>query len=272
MPLSREEAFELWAPHGAPWSAWTKPVLFAHFPAVIDPSFGSEPPRRVAVWERPVTGNELLVVDLPGTLSLALAERLVAAGIRPVPLFNAIPARPEQLIAGSGYQPRELVDIDPIVEALANATLRLRHALASLPAEAPPAFLLDSRRSLGVPPRPGDFDNRSLSLPTDFPSAELLQSRGITSVLLVLEEDDSKALGGQPRSDLSHTLLRWQEAGLTILGCQIDDSGCVFPGEVVHVRRPPWFRALWYGVLATFGLKRNPMGGFGGKLPLPSSG
>lgn len=271
MPLTREGAFELWAPDAAPWSPWAKPVLFAHLPKVLEPDDDSLQLTVTAPWPR-ATGEELLVVDLPGAWSLELAESFVHAGFRPVPLFNAIPARLDELMVSGRYQPRELVDVDPIVEALGSATLRLQEALSSLRLEAPPAFLLDSQRSFGGPPRPGDFDNRSISLPTDFPSAELLKARGITRVLLVLAEDSGEDSADEPSSDLAHTLLRWQQAGLVISSCRVDAAGHCSPRTVVQVRRPRWFRALWYGVLATFGLRRSPLGGFGGKLPLPSSG
>lgn len=38
------------------------------------------------------------------------------------------------------------------------------------------------------------------------------------------------------------------------------------------IQRPSRFRFLLYNALATFGLKRAPLGGFGGLLPMPSSG
>ena len=39
----------------------------------------------------------------------------------------------------------------------------------------------------------------------------------------------------------------------------------------ITVRRPFLYRQLWQRMLATFGLKRSPLGGFGGVLPIPSS-
>jgi hypothetical protein len=32
------------------------------------------------------------------------------------------------------------------------------------------------------------------------------------------------------------------------------------------------YRRIWQRVLATMGLRRNPLGGFGGLLPVPSAG
>ena len=63
---------------------------------------------------------------------------------------------------------------------------------------------------------PPAFDNRSVSLPTDFPSANLLLSYGVRRVVLV------QATDGQPQADLAHTLLRWQQAGIDMMRSAVD--------------------------------------------------
>jgi hypothetical protein len=103
----------------------------------------------------------------------------------------------------------------------------------------------------------------SISLPTDFPSANLLRSRGITRVVVV----QPKSI--LPDPDLCHTLRRWQDAGLPILLKSLEEAGAPVP---VIVNRPLGFRLLWHNFLATIGLKRSPFGGFGGRLPVPSAG
>jgi hypothetical protein len=124
--------------------------------------------------------------------------------------------------------------------------------------------LLDAQRRIGTDiPRPGAFDNRSVSLPTDFPSGLFLQSHGIQNVVLVVREKSA------PQADLAHTLSAWQEAGLSIRTRTVDGVG---PPEPLRVARPSNFRVLWYRLLATMGLRRNPLGGFGGTIPMPSSG
>ena len=40
----------------------------------------------------------------------------------------------------------------------------------------------------------------------------------------------------------------------------------------IQVSRPSQFRGLWYRFLAMLGFKRNPLGGFGGEIPVPSAG
>jgi hypothetical protein len=156
--------------------------------------------------------------------------------------------------------PRATVDMYPIVRLLIQVTRgRMLRTLSPL---APPAFLLDSRRrGIGATPRPGDFDNRSISLPTDFPSANFMLASRIRDVIVIQEQE------GAPQQDLAHTLRRWQDAGMRIMTS--------IPGgtpKPVEVGRPPRFRHLWYGLLERLRLRQNPLGGYGGFLPVASAG
>lgn len=263
MSLTREQLFELWAPTSSPWSVWAKPVLFSFLraPPADEPSPERDiAPPDIAPWAPAADGATAIVVDLPGAHCVRLGEALVLAGFRPVPLFNAVPS-------ATG-----LVDVQPIAHALHGVSERVAVPLSSLPAAAPPAFLLDANRREGRPPRPGDFDNRSISLPTDFPSASLLQSRGVARVLLVVAAGKQPSAPAGPANDLAHTLLRWQIAGLPIHSCSLTSSFEASPLSLIEVARPSRFGALWHNALSLFGLRRNPLGGFGGTLPLPSSG
>jgi hypothetical protein len=40
----------------------------------------------------------------------------------------------------------------------------------------------------------------------------------------------------------------------------------------ITVARPNWFGTIWHNALSVIGLRRSPLGGFGGKLPIPSAG
>ena len=44
------------------------------------------------------------------------------------------------------------------------------------------------------------------------------------------------------------------------------------PAVPMVVNRPSGFRSLWHRLLVAAGLRRNPLGGFGGMLPEPSAG
>jgi hypothetical protein len=224
-----------------------------------------------APWAPPADGTTVLVIDLPGVQCVHLGETLLHAGFRPIPLFNAVPGPWGFGAIERGDPARTVVDVDPTINAIGQATIRLRDRLEQLPATAPPAFLLDADRRLGNP-RPGDFDNRSVSLPTDFPSAVFLQSRGVTRAVVVIEAHGRTVTGDQPATDLAHTLLRWQAAGITILSCPLDENLEGSGARTITVTRPSWFGAIWHNALSVVGLRRNPMGGFGGTLPVPSAG
>ena len=282
--MSSEDAFAIWAPTDGPWSPWVKPLLFAHDPtwSGADPDLIEVPeptwldPGRATEGYRELTKKApepttAIVVDLPGALGVAWGIAFARKGWRPVPLYNAIPggiAGGVPMVSASdqfGAVPvlrdtSACVDVAPILSAMRRATPIL--SAIPLPAERPPVFLLDANRRDGLP-SPGRFDNRSISLPTDFPSAVFLRSRRIERVVLV------QRLGVDPQEDLAHTLLAWQQGGIAILVKELERDA---EPQAIEVRPPSRFRALWHRALATMGLKRAPLGGFGGTIPIPSAG
>lgn len=241
-----ETLFASFAPDGAPWSPWVKPVLFAAL-ATGEPAPTEEPTPLDVAWAPSPPADTLVVVDLPGARAVQAGMALAERGFRPIPLFNGTP----------GLKPA--VATRGIVEALTDAAPRLG-ALA-LPLDAPPAFLLDrARRGKGYKPEPGSYDNRWMTFPQDFPSANLLLARGLRRAIVWLP-----ALK-VPDDDLQHVLRRWQEAGIRIL---LQHDGASAPAEPYAVPRPNAFRAAWYVALAMFGLGRSDVGGFGTRVPIP---
>jgi hypothetical protein len=254
--MNRTEAFSAWVPDlpddqfGSAWTQWAKPVLFAAI---------SEATPAIILQEEtfPILESDLkswgagiaIVVDLPGPRAVRFGLAAAQLGMRPVPLFNGSPGR------------EELIPTSDLIEAIRAGGVLLQ---ARSPGnDAAPAFLLDSRRmSQDAKPAPGKFDNRWLTFPQDFPSANLLRARGIASVVVVQEKM------AQPADDLAHVLRRWQDAGVAI-HCATPES---LKAEPLDVKRPARFRRLWYGVLALMGLMSNSAGGFGGVIPHPSAG
>jgi hypothetical protein len=238
-----ERCYEDWAPADSPWSAWAKPVLFGQmdgleFRSVATDGFAGRLPR----FDRDVA----LVVDLEGSEAVRAGLELARRGWRPVPLFNAT----------RGSKP--LVDVFPTMTMLVAggeliASTRIRP-------DAPPAFLIDARRMTGYPV-PGTYDNRSIVLPQDFPSANLLRSRGINTAVLVREGT------GRPQEDLSHVLLRWQRGGISLKAQNLNGEE-----DNLVVTPPSLFRRAWYRVIALLKLRRNNVGGFGALVPEASSG
>jgi hypothetical protein len=285
--MDSETVFREWAVECI-WSPWVKPVLFAHLTSdiifrALGDTTGEMIPADVSGVFR-ATGTTAIVVDLPGASSITTGLALVDLGYRPIPVYNSVPVLlreasaptvvspppdPTQPNPTSGALnltsevargPRTVVDMYPIVRRLVQVAQS--ESLKALSLHAPPAFLLDSRRrGVGSTCLPGDFDNRSISLPTDFPSANLLLANRIRDVIVIQEQQ------GETQQDLAHTLRRWQEAGIRIL-----TSTPGQPPELIVIPRPPRFRHLWYGLLARMGLRQNPLGGYGGFLPVASAG
>ncbi len=248
------ELFDLWAPPGGLWSPWAKPVLFAELGAVAPVDLYAEPLPSVSLAPSP---RAALVVDLPGASSVKAGLALLNAGFRPVPLYNGNRG-PGVLNLSSGA----VIDNEPILGWLCAGAALLQGQ--PLPSEAPPAFLLDSRRRSRIPPAPGRFDNRWIVFPQDFPSASFLASQAIERAVL-LQED----IQAQPQEDLAHVLRRWQQAGIPIFVGGVTSAGSAQPLTVDPPKRFGW---LWYRALALMGLRRNSAGGFGSVVPQPSSG
>jgi hypothetical protein len=187
----------------------------------------------------------VLVLDLPGEEAVRTGVALAARGYRPVPLFNACTDSNEIL---------EQISIIAALRAGAETLASMR-----LPAAAPPAFLLDSRRlGAGLPADPGSFDNRWKTFPQDFPSASFLVGRGFRRVLLIQRYDR------EPQDDLVHVLRRWQDAGIAIDAKDVADKN---PPRQIDVARPPWYRLAWERTLSMLGLRRGWHGGFGVHVP-----
>lgn len=241
--MTEKEAFDAWAPPDAAWSAWAKPVAFVNLRHVHE----GATPERLEAEPSPagIDAATAVVVDLPGPRAVAKGLALARSGWQPVPLFNG------------NLGPAPVVELTPLLRALRAGAEELR--ASPPPRDAPPAFLLDAARmGGGQTPRAGEFDNRWVTFPQDFPSASYLAERGIRRVLVVQD-------GDRIAEDLTHVLLRYREGSLEVLLLRDLDSPPV-PATLV---KPSRFRSVWYRLLATLGLHRSMGGGFGGVVPDP---
>jgi len=257
--MTGRELYEVWAPAFDEWSPWVKPVLFAEIDDLANDT-GSvdtldQSGLRCSVEARRDTA---VVVDLPGLRSLVAGFDLAKAGYRPVPLYNTTSGRSQKVPPEKCVLP----DVATLVRML-SAPLA-DYVRNTIVGETPPAFLLDSRRLKGGNlPSPGMYDNRWMVFPQDFPSAGFLKSRGITRAVVVQEEM------GPLAEDLSHVLLRWQQAGIAIFRQAADMD---FPPHPAQIQQPSRFRSTMYRALAMAGLRRSSAGGFGSIVPIPGQG
>ena len=256
--MNRDEVFALWAPAESLWSQWVAPVLFAQ--TYWDNRIPSElvAPSPLP-WLSFDVKNAAIILDLPGPESVDMGFSIAGLGYRPVPLFNASPA-PEEIIGIGTISPSipsAVINMGPIVDAISRVTTSLRQL--QVPADAPPVFLLDSSRLIASKPvEEGMYDNRWMVFPQDFPSVNFLKAHNIAQVLL-LQKDRL-----EPRDDLAHVLLRWQEGGIPVLSKKLYESA---PPFQINVQRPSRYKSALYRVLAQLGLRRSSAGGFGSFIP-----
>jgi hypothetical protein len=262
--MNREAIYEAWVPEAGVWSLWARPVLFGQMSAPagaspVEPSLvrwawdlfgqtrgaGGEQPwlSLVVDWAPPPAQNAALILDLPGSEGVHLALALAGQGYRPVPMYNGCTG------------PSELLDQGPILRALRDGADFL--TARALPNDAPPAFLLDSRRqSLTRPLRTGMLDNRWQVYPEDFPSAQLLAERGVSRVIWVGHD--------KVKYDLARVLRAWQQAQITL---EAKDLAVTGPPCRLIVPPIPWWQRLWDHLRSKFGLKGRPRDGFGYIVP-----
>lgn len=260
MAMTQQMMYDAWIPASSRWSAWAKPVVFAAMPfpdrAEMERiGLDAAPPWSWLPDGPPPDPKTAWIIDLEGDFAVLAGAVLAQRGIRPVPLFNGSPAPRGK---------RAAISTSRMEDALANLADDMQRANERLIApDAPPAFLLDSRRMRASPPPPEHYDNRWMTFPQDFPSAQALRDRRIDRVVVL------QAGKHQPAEDLRHVLLRWQRDVIAIERLSLEGTS---EPEPVTVRQPGQFRWAIYRALAIAGLRRSGAGGFGAVVPKPSEG
>ncbi len=264
--MTGNELFETWAPNDSTWSPWVSPALFAQIECA-DGGAEASADAPAPVWHKHKASPEsAVVIDLPGADSIRLALVLAERGYRPVPIINASPGPVGLQLTflpptNVSRQSVVVLDMSSLVREICIGTAFLQKL--SFASDAPPVFILDALRLRGTNPIRDDmFDNRWMVFPQDFPSARFLADKKIKRLTLV---QTGKA---HPLEDLSHVLLRWQEAGIEIFARASGDTGA--PSRIT-VSKPSRFKVSWYRALATVGLRRSSVGGFGSFIPETSA-
>lgn len=195
--MTGRDAFKIWAPAGARWVDWVRPVPFAAmdtsrsinqtaaFP-VPGPAYIDKAPEDIAI-----------VVDMPGADGVREGIALAGTGFRPIPLYNGTNEQ-------EGAMP--LVENHTIESALLGGACELEKI--KIPANAPPAFLLDSNRTHRYKMSASVFDNSWDIYDQDMPPADYLLQNGIRRIVV---------RGETIQKDLARILYKFQKKGITIL-------------------------------------------------------
>ncbi len=178
-----------------PWGPWQKRTLIAALEPIgeaarplAEPDLQEERAAR-AVASGGWPERAAIVVDLPGPSSVAMGAGLAAAGrARPVLTFNNWPHQ------------HGLVKCERTLAALLTFAGEVEEARRRLPADAPPALLLDRERLLRVSVSPTRvMDNRYGLVLSDLPSTREFAARGLGDLVYVApgppgaESDDLNA-------------------------------------------------------------------------------
>jgi hypothetical protein len=253
-----------WAPADGAWSPWVKPVLFASLRSEDLPDDKTELPS-LPEWFLPQVLSPLeeradavgpyrdrrklhdtaIVIDLPAERGASLGVALVPYGFRPIPLYNALPARSTVPI----------VDVKPILEVLVRGAEHVADASSS----APPAFLLDANRmGRGRTVRPGLFDNRSACRRSDFPTAARFHQAGIRRIVVIADAI---------QEDLEPIALEWQLAGLELWSKRRWDDDRASP---ITLRRR-WFGHRIWTLARRLAFKQRDDGAYGALIEEPAA-
>ena len=202
--MTGKEAFRIWAPAGAKWTDWARPVPFLaageDFGDYCDPDFSVA----AAAYIDENDKGTALIVDLPGAESVREGLALAKAGYRPVPIFNGTMGQKGARAVTDNWLPGAAL-------LLAAAEL----AKIKLGEDAPPAFLTDSSRRNRFRMEPSMYDNSWDVYPQDLPSAEYLLGNGIQKVIVI---------GDSVFPDLKKILYGFQKKGLEIFRAERYES------------------------------------------------
>jgi len=188
-----KEVYKIYAPYGAKWSKWVRPVAFV----AID-TYNRKPIAdwldRKSIFLKEYQKDTAIFIDLPGKESIEMGISLSYIGYRPIPLFNGTDE--EQ---GS----EATTDTYLIESCLINGSEKLKNI--KLKNDANPAFLLDSSRTNRYRAKESIFDNSWDLYKQDIPTAEYFKENGISKIIVV---------GNEIQIDLRKIFFEFQDAGI----------------------------------------------------------
>jgi len=250
--MNNIEAYKIWAPDNALWTEWVKTVLFANIKNHDAKSYMLK--IQNINWLNKFDSNTAIIIDLPGEKCVEESLALAYMGYRPVPLYNGICEH---------NSTNMIVDVQNLSKALHAGAEQL--SSINIKADAPPVFMLDSRRMKAWSKSPGMYDNRWCVFPHDMPSASFLTKQNISKIIVRTELTQTffakSFYEDYIQHDLSHVLYRYQEAGIKILiSCNNEEV------KNTTISKPAQYKNLFYRISIILGLSRNTAGGFGRQI------
>jgi hypothetical protein len=255
---SARALYEVWGPPpGSPFEPFHCVTLFAALdrlaasreacpPSAVDVAVYEQHPN-LQPSDRPLellwlVQGAMVVVDLEGPSSVALAARLVGLGCQPVCTFDNWPhpsaaLNPERVLAF-------LLRHGPVVA----------RARPSILPSAPPVWICDRDRLTGGRPSPGRFDNRYFLDDTVLPGSAVLRAAGVGRIVVI-----APTRAAPLTKDVAAWLADRGKDGFEVLRADVDD-------DALDIRPIQPVREHFPAVGS-----RSDAGGFGTLVPEPSS-
>ena len=190
-----KEIYKIYAPVGAKWTDWIRPVPFVAIDTYNRNPIGDWLDRKV-MFLKQYQRDTAIFIDLPGKESIELGIDLARMGYRPIPVFNGTDEQ----------QGSQATTNTCLIEGcLINGSEKLKNI--QLKNDANPAFLLDSYRTNRYRAKESIFDNSWDLYKQDIPSSEYFKQNGITKIIVV---------GDTIQRDLKKIFLRFQDHGIEI--------------------------------------------------------
>lgn len=190
-----EEIYKIYAPSGAKWTEWVRPVPFIAIDTYNRKPISDWIDRKMVALKQ-YEKDTAIFIDLPGKESIEVGISLANIGYRPIPLFNGTD---EQI--GS----QATTDTYLIESCLINGSEKLKHI--QIKYDANPAFLLDSSRTNRYRAKESIFDNSWDLYKQDIPTAKYFKENGICKIVVV---------GNNIQRDLRKIFFEIQDAGIEI--------------------------------------------------------
>lgn len=211
--MTGKDIFKNWAPVGARWTDWVRPVSFVSIKDTCKTGITCNFTIPTINYISKLPANMAIIVDLPGYDSINEGLALAQIGFRPIPLFN-----------GTNEQEGAMALVDNHV--IENALIWGASELTKIEIrpDALPAFLLDSNRTHRFKMNVSIFDNSWDLYDQDIPSAEYFLNHGIHNMIVRSEKI---------QLDVAKILYKFSRKGIKILFTK----GYEMPKEV-KVKKP----------------------------------
>lgn len=195
--MTNKDIFRIWAPVGAKWTDWVRPVPFITSEDEIKTYeyFDFSIPSINYINE--LYKDTAIIIDIPGYSSVKEGIALSKIGYRPIPLFNGT-------IEQEGST--ATVNNSSLEIALVWGAYELQKT--EIEKDASPVFLLDTNRLNRFKSSLSIFDNSWDIYAQDMPSGEYFLGNGIKKIIV---------RGEKIQKDLKLILYKYQQKGIKLL-------------------------------------------------------